>query len=138
MSTKWFGGWGLFRHKRSDPKFVPRWEERTVLVGAGSLEEAEGLILAEFASYGGFSGDFEVSELYDSPCEGQVVEVGSIMRVSEISRRQFMKTFGSDFKPRTCDRVGWRHSWYNRDGLRSGCHNCRTVRKGHLWEKQGL
>jgi hypothetical protein len=34
-----------------------------------------------------------------------------------------------------CEGVGQKHKWFNLDGVRSGCYNCRVVREGQLWRK---
>jgi hypothetical protein len=32
-----------------------------------------------------------------------------------------------------CEKIGQKHKWFNLDGIRSACYNCRVVREGQLW-----
>lgn len=34
-----------------------------------------------------------------------------------------------------CEKVGQQHKWFNLDGVRSACYNCRVVREGQLWRR---
>lgn len=38
-------------------------------------------------------------------------------------------------KGRDCEALGGVHSWYNRDGLSSGCYHCTVVREGRHWDQ---
>jgi hypothetical protein len=46
----------------------------------------------------------------------------------------FLINLGVAAKGEDCERVGGRHSWYNRDNASSGCYHCEVVRPGKLWE----
>lgn len=132
-----FGGIGFFKHKYEDPKRIPNFEERIILVEASSLEEAEKIILKEFRKYG--SGEIEFLEEYGvtQAWEGatpNALEVYSIMRLSTQTSDEFISNFWSDERPDSCDSVGWQHAWYNKDNEQSACYNCREIRKGQLWK----
>jgi len=46
----------------------------------------------------------------------------------------FLIDLGIAGKGRDCEAAGGRHSWYNLDGVSSGCYHCKVVRQGCLWE----
>jgi hypothetical protein len=64
----------------------------------------------------------------------EVVEVATTMRISQMAVKTYVEQYWSDLRPPSCDNVGWKHVWYNRDGKTSRCYNCMEVRDGRLWE----
>jgi hypothetical protein len=129
----------VFRHEFSNPDQIPQYEERTTVVDAHSLAEAQERLETELAQYVEPSQGLElvdqgdVLELLDTLFEG-VAEVAPIMRVSHLSPTEFTDLYFSDLRPGSCADVGWRHVWYNHDNENSGCFNCMHIEKGRLWE----
>ena len=138
---KWFSKSYLFLHPGRGRRLVQRYEERTVVVLARSLATALRKFENEAAEYARGErplvriAESSVDELYDVPGL-KVVEVASTMRVTKMPRSKYLATLWSDLRPTSCDRVGWRHIWYNRDGKSNGCYNCNEIRSGQLWSKR--
>lgn len=137
---KWYGAIGLFRHVRRDKRFVPRYEERIILLSARNRVSAERKVMREFQAYTSdevsFLNQYEVYELRASPSSRTPLEVAWLMRTTKIKPREYVRTLWSDLRPKSCDDVGWKHCWHNRDGKTSACYNCLEVRPGQLWKDQ--
>lgn len=81
-----------------------------------------------------FTGEWELIELFDPVREGR--EVYWLLRMSSLSPQKYVARYWDDGYPASCDQKGWTHSWYNYDGKRSACMNCREMRRGRLWKRQ--
>lgn len=46
----------------------------------------------------------------------------------------FLIDLGVADKGQDCEMADGTHTWYNRDGVSSGCYHCKVVRPGRLWE----
>jgi len=136
---KWFGSIGLFLHKYQDPRRIPKYELRTTICQARSQKIAEARFLREFADYAQdgtrFLEQWQVVDLYGAP--GRIpLETSYQMITTDLSPKEFIKVHWLGDRPQSCEEMGWTHSWHNLDNRRSGCFNCRTVRKGRLWETE--
>jgi len=129
---KLYSATGSFKHKRKNSSFVPQYEERTVIVQAKNIAEAERLILEEFENYcfgeTTFLEDLELQEV-DGCLKDGVLEVASFSRVSKLSKSKYLETFRSDLRPKDCGDKNWKHQWYTKDSKTKACYNCQKLKK---------
>ena len=129
---KLYSATGSFKHKRKNTGFVPQYEERTVIVQAKNIAEAEKLILEEFNNYcfgeTTFLEDCEIQEV-DGSLKDSVLEVASFSRVSKLSKSKYLEAYRTDLRPKDCKTKNWKHAWYVKDKKTKACYNCEKIKK---------
>jgi len=135
---KYFSVIGLFIDKPSKANSQDQYEEKIILVKALDENEAEILSLKYFEKFEDddfiFLNKIEVCPLFDKPKNGK--EIFWRRRISKLSAEEYESKYWGDGKPLNCEDENWAHSWFNLDGVNSGCYNCSTVKKGNLRMKK--
>lgn len=127
---------------RESGDFARKYETRTTICQAPDDGTAEEKLLKEGKEYctGGFEflGKYNIQRISETPGAAPV-EVASSMVMGidpttgdVIDEEEFIRTRWND-RIEDCETLGLAHSWHNKDGERSACHNCRIVREGQLW-----
>lgn len=123
---------------------IRKYERRTTICKASDKEDATERLLRESKDYPidgiEFLGEYCIQEI-DDPMGDEPVEVAHEMSLGmdpitgqTITPDEFLRTKWGCARIEDCEIFGIKHSWYNYDGERSSCYNCRVIRVGRLWQ----
>lgn len=122
---------------------IRKFERRTTICSAPDEKTATERLLREAKDYASdgieFLGEYLIQEMNFPPGD-QPEEVAHEMSLGIdpssgelIDPEVFLNTKWDCDRIENCEGLGIVHSWYNKDGKRSACHNCNVVREGQLW-----
>ncbi len=142
---KWFSMTAVYYWKSSPPK-QRRYERRVTLCSAKNAKKAEAKLLKEAKSYTKaldgvvFLDAYFSGKLGDPPGKTPVeIDYELTLAVDPksgkaLKPKQFLCEHWAYDRVKNCEDFGFKHAWYNKDDVNSGCHNCRIIRKGQLWK----
>lgn len=122
-----------------------KYERRITICSASDLDSAEETLVSEAKEYSTDSIEYldhyYISEI-DEPPGSTPVEVSSELSMGiypksggNIEPETFIEKYWQFSRIEDCEAIGINHSWHNKDGEHSACHNCKVIRRGRLWEE---
>lgn len=140
-NESWYAAKCILLHPETKHGMKQTYEERIVLLKAGSFDDAIKCAEKEARRYSRaldegtkYIGFVHVFHLFDEDI-GNGTEIFSCMQRSDLKPKEYLDRFYPD-EPDDCETIGEAHRWYNLDGERSACYHCKVVREGQLWGRK--
>lgn len=133
----WYGVKGIMLHAAHGGRgggLRRRFEEQVILVRARSTAACKKKAIRFFQKAASqstgakFIDIVNICSLFEAPKEGAEVYYRMIWSDEPASR--IMKQQRHDGRPRSCEKIGWKHAWYNRFDKKRACVNCDQERAG--------